>query len=71
MYYVKPNEFLKQKFNDQWTKVTEIEIKKAQDKYEKRIKEINLNFQKYFEYFQKEIKNKNIHLATNVFIPEH
>jgi hypothetical protein len=45
---VQPSEFLKKKFNDQWTQVTDIEIKRAQEKYETRIKEINLNFQKYF-----------------------
>jgi hypothetical protein len=44
MFYVEPNEFMKNKFNDQWTKVIGIEIRRAQEKYEKRIKEININF---------------------------
>ena len=47
-FYVQPSEFLKTKFNYQWTQVTEIEIKRAQDRFAERIKQINLNFQKYF-----------------------
>ncbi len=43
MFYVQPSEFLKKKFNDQWTQITDIEIKRAQEKFADRIKEINLN----------------------------
>ena len=44
MFYVQPSEFLKMKFNDLWTKTTEIEIEKAQKKYAVRLEEINDNF---------------------------
>ncbi len=44
MFYVQPSEFLKKKFNDQWTQVTDIEIKRAQARFGDRIKQINLNF---------------------------
>lgn len=44
MFYVQPSEFLKTKFNHQWTQVTEIEIKRAQERFAEKIKQINLNF---------------------------
>jgi len=43
-FYVQPSEFLKTKFNEQWTQITDIEIKRAKDKYAEKIKQINLNF---------------------------
>ena len=43
-FYVQPSEFLKTKFNEQWTKVTEIEIKRAKERYAEKIKQVNLNF---------------------------
>lgn len=44
LFYVQPSDFLKTKFNDQWNQVTEVEIKKAQEKFADRIKQINHNF---------------------------
>ena len=43
-FYVQPSEFLKSKFNEQWTQVTEIEIKRAKERYAEKIKQVNLNF---------------------------
>ena len=43
-FYVQPSEFLKTKFNEQWTQVTDIEIKRAKEKYAEKIKQVNLNF---------------------------
>jgi hypothetical protein len=73
MFYVQPKEFLNNKFNDQWAKFTGLEIRKANEKYKNRIKEIDLHFQEYFKNFTNftnEIQNKRIQLATNIFIPE-
>ena len=44
MFYVQPNEFLKMKFNDQWTRITDIEMKRAQNRLADRLKQINENF---------------------------
>jgi hypothetical protein len=43
-FYVQPSEFLKTKFNEQWTQITDIEIKRSKEKYADKIKQINLNF---------------------------
>ena len=43
-FYVQPSEFLKTKFNDQWNQVTDVEIKKAQERFADSIKQINNNF---------------------------
>lgn len=43
-FYVQPSEFLKTKFNEQWTQVTDIEIKRSTERYADKIKQINLNF---------------------------
>lgn len=70
MFYVQPSEFLKNKFKDQWTKVTDVEFLRAKNNYAVRLQQIKLNFQLYFESFLKKIESKKIQLATNVFIPE-
>ena len=44
MLYVQPSELLKKKFNDLWTKVSDIEIKRAKDRYAERIMQIKLLF---------------------------
>ena len=37
MYYVQPSEFLKKRFNDQWNKTAEIEIKNSKESFAEKI----------------------------------
>ena len=60
MFYVQPGDFLKKKFNDQWIKLSDIEIKRTKNRYANIIKETKLNFQRYFERFQKRIQVREI-----------
>jgi hypothetical protein len=44
MYYVKPGEFLKKKFNDLWTRVSDVEIKWSKDRYAYKFRQIKFGF---------------------------
>ena len=70
MFYVQPSDFLKKKFNDQWQKSTELEIKLAKENYAKMMNQIKSKFKSYFQTFLIKIQDQRISLSTNVFIPQ-
>jgi hypothetical protein len=59
-FYVAPGEFLEKKFNEQWERVTEIELDKAKMNYRNLVEDLKKRLSKYFSFLLKEVRHKSI-----------
>lgn len=68
-FYVHPDLFLQEKFEEQWKNVTEKQLKMSREKFKKNRAEVVKKIVDYFYELIKIAKVKNLKIAGNIFNP--